>query len=464
MKLVSIFTIICALSLSSIAQDFPGYRNSNYAGVNGVFFNPANIADSRYKFDFNLFSVSSLVGNNQATFKLENITETFDGDNIKNQIFGKNAGPASGLLSVNLNGPSFMFNVGKKNSFAVTTRARAMMNVIDLDGKLVNSVIDGFDYDDPTLPYTLSSNQNMRLAFNAWSEIGASYARVLSDKGPHFFKGGVTVKYIGGAGNVFMNIDNLKGTLNGDKVAMDGYLSNTTGRVGVGVAGVDLSNFEVGDALKMESSGLGFDVGFVYEYRPNDGKTKNDQNKYKWKVGVSLLDVGSVKYDKDMAKSGAYDINVTGNKRLYFKDFDNVDIEDYNAYFKARPQYFTPASSNAETTLSVALPTTVNVSVDYNVHKGFYISASGQFAAAGGNKMYNPQYYSGFSVTPRLEGKIFGLYLPISYNELTKMNAGLSMRLGPLFVGSGSVISALVGESKQVDVHLGLRVGILKKK
>ena len=64
----------------SIAQDFPGYRAGNYTGVNGVFFNPANLADSRYRFDFNLISVSSFVGNNQATFKLKNITQSFDAD------------------------------------------------------------------------------------------------------------------------------------------------------------------------------------------------------------------------------------------------------------------------------------------------------------------------------------------------------------------------------------------------
>ncbi|MEI9957341.1 MAG: hypothetical protein WDM90_13855 [Ferruginibacter sp.] len=41
---------------------------------------------------------------------------------------------------------------------------------------------------------------------------------------------------------------------------------------------------------------------------------------------------------------------------------------------------------------------------------------------------------------------------------------GASFRFGPLYVGSGSVLSALLGNSKQADVHLGLRIGILQKK
>jgi hypothetical protein len=42
------------------------------------------------------------------------------------------------------------------------------------------------------------------------------------------------------------------------------------------------------------------------------------------------------------------------------------------------------------------------------------------------------------------------------------MNAGLSLRLGPLFIGSGSVLSALVGSSKQADVYVGFHFGRLK--
>lgn len=37
------------------------------------------------------------------------------------------------------------------------------------------------------------------------------------------------------------------------------------------------------------------------------------------------------------------------------------------------------------------------------------------------------------------------------------------MRLGPLFIGSGSVLTALLGDSRQADVHIGLRFGGLQK-
>src|SRR5689334_565124 len=120
-----LFLAIAGFSLTHVqAQDFPGYRSGKYTGVNGVFFNPANIAGSPYRFDVNLFSLSTLAGNDQASFKLSNISESFKDDSIKNQIFGKDAGAASGMFTMDIHGPAILFNVGKKNSFALTTRAR----------------------------------------------------------------------------------------------------------------------------------------------------------------------------------------------------------------------------------------------------------------------------------------------------------------------------------------------------
>ncbi len=85
-KLFFLAAVICLAATTTKAQDFPGYRTSNYTGVNGVFYNPANIADSRYRWDFNLFSISTSVGNNKASFQLKDIGKTFDADSIKNKI------------------------------------------------------------------------------------------------------------------------------------------------------------------------------------------------------------------------------------------------------------------------------------------------------------------------------------------------------------------------------------------
>lgn len=456
--------------LPAVAQDFTGYRNGNYAGVNGVFYNPANIADSRYRWDFNLFSLSTYAGNNNASFSLKNLSEVFNSDDITDQVFGAGAAASTGLASVDLHGPSLMFNTGKKMSFALTTRARVMANVIDIDGQLVDKVMNDIS-NDPSLPYAIESNSNMRFNVNAWTEYAVNAARVIKDEGKHFVKAGVTLKYLTGAANAYLNINNLRGTINEDQISYDAYLANTTGRLGVGIGGVSISDFEIDQVTKSSSTGFGATLGLVYELRPSagkftraDGNWKRDMNKYKLKVGLALHDLGKIKYNKDMSKSGDYDVSITGNERLYFREFDDLDVEDYNSFFATRPQFFTPAATNTDNTYGVSLPSTLQLDVDYNIHRGFYVSLASQFSLVNNEeKAYNSAYFNFYTLTPRYEGRGLGLYFPLSYNKVTNFNAGASLRLGPLFVGSGSLFTALFGNSKQADVHIGFRIGGLQK-
>ncbi|HEY8387118.1 MAG TPA: DUF5723 family protein [Parasegetibacter sp.] len=296
------------LTVAANAQDFPGYRAGNYTGVNGVFFNPANIADSRYRVDFNLFSIHLGVGNDQASFKLKDQFKNFDTDSLKNQVFGNNAGAASGLINATIHGPSLMFALGPKAGIALTTRARVMANIRDMDGKLVDKIVSDFE-NDPDLPYTFSSNEDMQFAVNGWTEFGFSFAHVLMDQKTHFLKGGFTAKYLAGAANGYVNLGNLNGTIIED--ANNPYLTNSTGRLGMGFGGVNIGDFEAGDLLKMESTGYGGDIGFVYEFRPNhekfvygEGQVRRDVNKYKLRLGVALTDIGSINYKRDVNRSG----------------------------------------------------------------------------------------------------------------------------------------------------------------
>lgn len=465
LTVLSLFFIVCLH-----AQDFSGYRSGNYTGVNSVFFNPANIADSRYRFDINLFSVSATVGNNQASFSLKDISKSFNTDSIENKVFGAGAGRSTGFVSADIHGPSFMFNAGKKNTIAFTSRARVLANATDIDGQLVDKISDDFQ-NDASLPYTVGSGEAMRFAVNGWSEFGVSFARVLRDKDQHFLKGGITLKYLAGAANGYFNLSAFSGTINNDAVRNDYYLANATGRMSIGFGGVRISDLEPSELLEMKSTGFGADIGFVYEYRPEHQKYRTEdgtgwkrgENKYKFKVGLALLDIGRIKYERDLQRSGAYRVDITGSERFYLGELDSAGIDNYRDLFNSRPQFFTTESDGSEANYNVALPSTLQLDIDYHVHNRLYVSFGSQFSLVKtGDKAFNSNYFTHVSLTPRYEGKTFGFYVPINYNGLTKFSAGTSLRVGPFFVGSGSVLSSLLGDSKQVDVHLGLRFGSLR--
>ncbi|MGK2863658.1 MAG: DUF5723 family protein [Chitinophagaceae bacterium] len=470
MKFFLILTLF-VLSQTLSAQDFPGYRTGNYTGVNGVFFNPANIADSRYRWDVNLFSLNTSVGNNQASFKLKTIGETFKGDSIANQFIGNQPGASSGIVNATILGPSFMLNTDKKSAIAFTSRARVMMNATDIDGKLAGKIMDDFSENDPGLPYSINSDKNMRVSLNTWTEFGLSYARVIKDEGKHFLKGGITLKYLAGVANGYMNIASLKATINQDPLDFDAYLNNSSGRLELGIGGVNLADFDASKLTSFQSTGFGTDIGFVYEFRPDHEKYKLDNNdwrrnlnKYKFKIGMALLDIGTIKYDRDMQRSGAYDVHITGAEKLYLSQLSEVAADSLKSFFDNNPQYFTAATGGNNKNYQVGLPATLHIDADYHFHHGFYVNLSGQLSLVNTkNKPYNSQYYSSFSLVPRYEGRAFGIYLPVSYNKLTELNAGISLRSGPFFIGSGSILTAIMSHSKQADVYMGLRFGGLQK-
>jgi hypothetical protein len=218
---------------------------------------------------------------------------------------------------------------------------------------------------------------------------------------------------------------------------------------------------------------VGADLGFVYEWtKPekvvrdstNYKPKKHHRKGYTLKIGASLLDIGSIGFTRDVARSGAYDIGITGTERYYFNNLDGIEVDNFKQKFDSQPQYFTPVSGSTSGKYSMSLPTTLQLDADYHVASMIYLNAAGQIALSSNKtKSYNAKVYSGFTFTPRLETSAFGFFVPISYNELTEFNVGLGFRAGPLIVGSGSIINSFAGQSQQADLYFGLHFGLLKK-
>ena len=82
--------LLLSLVMTGAAQTYPGYRTGSYTGVNGVFFNPANIADSRYKWDVNIFGINGFVGTGQSGLRFNGITRSFNGDSLKSKLLRGN--------------------------------------------------------------------------------------------------------------------------------------------------------------------------------------------------------------------------------------------------------------------------------------------------------------------------------------------------------------------------------------
>ena len=75
---ISLGFIAAFLGLRS--QDFQAFQTSNYAGVLGVYSNPASIADNRLTFDLNVFALNFVADNNYVGVKRSALKRGKDAD------------------------------------------------------------------------------------------------------------------------------------------------------------------------------------------------------------------------------------------------------------------------------------------------------------------------------------------------------------------------------------------------
>jgi outer membrane protein OmpA-like peptidoglycan-associated protein len=432
---------------SANAQSYLGYTHDNYAGVQGVLFNPASIVDSRFKTDINLLSISSSVNNDIYSVSLSDVLKSnYDFDTQAKKTFSLNN---NAVINTDVMGPSFMFNIAPKHSLAIFTRARAVVNVVHVNGSVINDLSSD---NKASFPNVTLGNPNA--VANSWGEIGLSYAAVLIQRGQHFVKGGITAKYLQGVANYHFKANNVTLKFTEDIVIPQNSTYVSTGDAVYGSS----QDFDANSKIDIDrkSRGVGFDLGLVYEWRPEYDASRADinkikeVNKYKIRFGVSLTDLGNVKYEKGIRNS--YDLN----KIFTENNLDNADgIEDL---------FTKKATING--TVKSYLPTALHADVDWNIHRKFYLNVNGDLSVVDKEKLCQNSISNRFSVTPRFESRWFSLYVPVSYMDYSKQTqVGVGLRTGIFFIGSGSVISNLVSDnSRAIDFHMGIKIPVYQKK
>ncbi len=464
-----LITSVVGLLFVSIAfsQSYVGFLNENYSGIHAVINNPANIVDSRFRTDINLFGGSYFVGNDYGGIKFSDL---LNGNKIEwSNIVGKKP-LSSNNLSSNLDvlGPSFMFNIAPRHSIAISTRVRTFFNVDDINGKELSNIEDyinnGFDIEGK---YS-SKLGNFSSNVNAWAELGLTYAAVLVDEGEHFLKGGLTLKYLrsvvyarGGATNINLDYDgNTPNDITDNVLKTEGELYYE----------YSLSNKDkdFDDAIKKlnfnEGRGFAADLGFTYEWRPdideyayvnNHGKKAyyNDVNKYKLRLGLSITDVGSIKHYE--ANQEVYNLNGDYIDKLKEDGAPENNVASILTYY-----FGTPRTVNDS--FMSKMPTALHLNADWNFNNKFYLNFDTNFDMASKKASSIENTYS---LTPRYETKWFSTYLPLSVREYSGFNAGVGFRVGPLYVGSGSIITNLLSRSSEsIDFYAGLKIPIYQSR
>lgn len=438
------------------AQSYTGYDVSSYTGVYGTLFNPANILDHRFRGDVNLIGFSSGIQNNVLTIDLSDKT------NFTRVPYPINK-TGRGAAFSDVMGPGFMLRLNDKNAIAVTSRFRFSADADHLDKNLLNIALQ----DDPS-PFNkdLINIKGGSMQAHAWDELAFTYSTQIGASVFGVWKAAASVKVLGGQGGAYLTANHLSFTFN-DSLRIDlaqqlkyGGAVNSTGNINIDYSDFidDWSNHY--NYKFFRQPGLGADVGVTYEYRDvmNVYETAyNPQtNNYKWKAGASISDIGSIRY---RSSSNSYNTHLNGQQYV-FEDLtpppDSTSLISIANWFKRQFP-----GRQSDTHFTMALPTTLHLTFDYSFNE--WLSAAAHLSLP--IMMSPPGYYIGthtlsqLNVTPRAELSWVGFYLPFTYQFAGGFQSGMALRLGPLTIGSASLINlGILRKSRSADGYFILRV------
>ncbi|MBE9466627.1 DUF5723 family protein [Dyadobacter subterraneus] len=393
--------------------------------------------------NLNLLSVNAWTSSNSASVKLQNYTN-INSDLLRSNIIGT-SGHCIGSSGIDLTGPSLTVSKGNKLAYGFITRSRTVASFWNLDGRLLSEIGEIIKVSQE-YPYQLDRTMDMRTNIVSFSELAFMGAFEVLNSGKHRLIGGVTLKYINGISHTSIETNQLTGEikLNRDDVA---YLTNSTGFVKTRTAGELFDRFTVGNFFKLGKASLGMNVGFTYTY----GKP------YKLRLGVSLTDLGFIRYKADKNYSKSYDVHIASNQGLYFNNnFANSSFSRTTKVFEKYPDLFTKKSSS-DSIYRIGLPTTFGVQADYQLNNNWNIESMLGIGMHTINNSDNIYYFSVIKVIPKWIKRNISISIPFSVQKYTGVYAGARFAYKGIFIGSNSVISSII-ESRQIDMHLGIEL------
>ncbi len=443
--------LFCSFSLLSIAQEQLGLRTENYSGINSVFANPANNLTTPFQWDVNLGAVGGFVDNTIGGYRDASVSDVLNNvdrlflatDFPSDQEFPADAtvfdfaplGKDKFASAVTIvTGPAIMLNF-EKHSFGVFTNFRAVVS-----GHKIPAVLGYYDYESirPGDNYSVFPSN---VGGMAWGEIGINY----------LYKGeanngqigiGFNLKYLQGFESFFVKNNT---NLNITKLERDVLNFENGANINVGFTATSIDEEAVN--LQQNGTGFGLDIGLTFaalDYQDGAGI----------KLGVSILDIGKIKFTKN---TEAHTIDI-GNPF----SFDPKNLRDVTNFRDGLDQlneelFGTTGVSLTGDTYEMWLPSAFSLQADLAIRENIYVNATvvqripiGEISVERGNL---------FALTPRYESRWVSAFLPVSVYNWQHFQVGAAARLAFLTFGTENLGSFFGNKSLTgTDFYMAIKI------
>ncbi|MFN7302001.1 MAG: DUF5723 family protein, partial [Bacteroidota bacterium] len=456
-RLLTLLSLICLLgpARQAMAQLPLGNVSGNYNATQSMLLNPAQVYPDRNRVYIHGWSYAAEFNNNLVRFERPFSLWNWTGSDLRlRDMEGLETGKDRYLNYLSTSQIlSFSFRYARNHAFGFSTRtvqgisltgagdALSLIGRNGLDTSLANGPGRGLarnrDY----------TNGAFSLNTDNYQEFAFTFGWASGRNSRHFLKTGFTGKLLLGFGAAHISGRDLDFRFNSRDTLLLRSGSYRTGHTGEASVNNALSNPLGLWFNEVNGAGLGFDLGFTYEYRPEKLRSKpnrwnclpDDNRDYRIRLGASVSDIGFITY------SGANTREVTLSNQVW-RINPGLMQQRFDAFqpdrFEAVDNDFTDAlgtnvkQSDAFTTFT---PASFNAQLDYNFGKGWYL---------GGHWVQNLRSKEGIglqkmsqvSLVPRYERENFEVGMPLSLTgNYSRFTWGLYGRWGPFILGSDNL-------------------------
>jgi len=232
------------------------------------------------------------------------------------------------------------------------------------------------------------------------------------------------------------------------------YVRNMNGEAAYSLP-IDYVTNEVSGS-KVKGYGMGFDIGVSYIHT-NKGHSnmkykrlcQQRYEEYKYKIGVSLMDFGYIRFT-DAARKYAYE-DVSGiwqqvdTLKPYYDNLEFIS-QDVNSRF-----YDDPDEALVAERFNMYLPASLGVQADYHYVNNWFISGSLRVPINFAKSQVRAP--SNLMIAPRLETQVFEVGLPFTLYDMRHPMLGAYFRFYNFTVGTDNL-----GGFMNVTNHYGFNV------
>lgn len=464
-----ILTFVMFITATQLhAQHFAPIAVGKYAGVHAAKLNPALTAYTPYKWHVNIIGVWANLNNNYMQLKLPYSAYHTIFNTMPEQYKTVNGNPRfdSAFLYEDLNRKRKFAGVGamaylpsvliqyKKLHIGWLNDAVVLGRAAGINEPLAYALTRELSYNKRAFNYfILDKNNNYNLnrgAANAnayvSSGINLSFSQDLPWKQKMMF--GATIKKVWGLGGAYFKWDDM-----------------LISKVRQNVLQLDQTNIHYA-LYQGGGRGSGLDLGWGMIYHKPDYKQNGDYLKkhkqYKYKFGLSLLDLGSVRYNNvtatDIVNANATVWDATGFRDQFVNAAPEASLLPLNNIFKNMSGYQTDTRAEY-----IGLPTRFIATVDYQYSKRVFINYQ-LMQSLRGRFTQHMRYQSYAMIAPRYEKEKWEISVPMLLEyDYRSLRAGFSLRAGCFYIGSNSALNFLYTRSvRDADIYLGFTISQLK--